>query len=120
VALNAISQALNTADPASQRPAQEAIQDAVIQAVAAVQELQRLKVNVLAGAGAATPIALAGIATTDTILAALLFKDPAASTTASVVALTASIPSAANVQFVEATNAAAGDRVVVLWYDKVA
>jgi hypothetical protein len=48
----------------------------------------------------------------------LLVKDPAAASTGAVVALTASIPSAGNVQFVEATNAAAGDRVVVLWYDK--
>lgn len=119
MALNAITQALDTADIPSQRPVQEAMQDALIQSIAAVQELQRLKVSVLTGAGAATPIALATIATTDTILGALLFKDPAATTTATVVALTPSIPSAGNVQFVEATNAAAGDRVVVLWYDKV-
>lgn len=120
MALNTISQALDTTDVPTQRPVQEEEQDALIQTVAAVQELQRLKVDVLTGANAATPIALTGIATADTILAALLFKDPAASTTASVVKLTPSIPSAGNVQFVEATNAAAGDRVVVWWYDKVA
>lgn len=118
MALNAISQALDTADIPSQRPTQEQEQDALIQAIAAVKELQRLKVDVLTGAGAATPIALAAIVTTDTILAALLIKDPGASTTASVVKLTPSIPSAGNVQFVEATNAAAGDRVIVAWYDK--
>lgn len=117
--LNTIPQALDTTDPASQRGAQEAMQDALIQTKAAVLELQRLKVDVVTGAGAATPIALAGIVTTDTILVALLIKDPGASTTASVVKLTPSIPSGGNVQFVEATNAAAGDRVIVAWYDKV-
>lgn len=118
MALNAITQALADADLPSQLPVQEQEQTALLQVIAAVQELQRLKVDVVAGANAATPIALAGIATVDTILVALLIKDPAAATTAAVVKLTPSIPSAGNVQFVEATNAAAGDRVIVAWYDK--
>jgi hypothetical protein len=101
-------------------PQQQAVQDSVVQLLAAAGELQRLRLSVVTGAAAATPIALAGIATADVIIGALLFKDPAAATTASVVALTASIPSAGNVQFVEATNAAAGDRVVVAWFDKTA
>lgn len=120
MALAAITQALDTDVPASQRAAQEAMQEALIQTVAAVQELQRLRVDVLVGAAAATPIALAAIATTDTVLAAVLVKDPAAATTGSIVKLTPSIPSAGNVQFVEATNAEAGDRVLVAWYDKTA
>lgn len=86
--------------------------------IQALGELQGLQVSVLTGANAATPIALAGITTTDTILAAILVKDPGAATTASVVKLTPSIPSNGNVQFAEATNGAAGDRVVVLWFDK--
>lgn len=118
MALNAITEVLDTADQPSQKPVQEVMQDALIDTIAAVQELQRLKVDVVAGAGAATPIALAAITTSDTILAALLFKDPAATTTASVTKLTPSIPSNGNVQFAEATNAASGDRVVVAWYDK--
>lgn len=120
MALNAIVQAVNNNEPATRKSAQEAMQSAIIETVAAVQELQRLRVDVVAGADAATPIALAGIATTDTVLVALLIKDPAAATTASVVKLTPSIPSAGNVQFVQATNAAAGDRVIVAWFDKVA
>ena len=118
MALNAITQALDTADLPSQLPIQEQLQDGLIQTIAAVQELQRLRVDVVTGAGAATPIALAAITTVDSILVALLIKDPAAATTASVVKLTPSIPSNGNVQFVEATNAAAGDRVIVAWYDK--
>lgn len=118
MALNQIVQALDTNDIPTQRPVEEAEQDALIQAIAAVQELQRLKVDVVVGAGAATPIALAAITTVDTVLVALLIKDPGATTTASVVKLTPSIPSNGNVQFVEATNAAAGDRVIVAWYDK--
>lgn len=85
-----------------------------------LEELQGLKVAVLAGAGAATPIALAGIGLDDTILAGLLFKDPGSAAAPAVVKLTPSIPSAGNVQFVEATNASANDRVVVLWFDKQA
>jgi hypothetical protein len=119
MALNTFAQTLDTADVPTQRPVLEQLQDAVIETVVAVKELQRLRVDVVTGAGAATPIALAGIVTTDTILVALLFKDPAASATASVVKLTPSIPSAGNVQFVEATNAAAGDRVVIAWWDKI-
>lgn len=118
MALNAITQVLNTNDVPTQRPVMEGEQDALIQVVAAVKELQGLHLDVVTGAGAATPIALTGVALVDTIVAALLFKDPAASTTASVVKLTPSIPSAGNVQFVEATNAAAGDRVVVAWFHK--
>lgn len=120
MALNTFAQTLDTADVPTQRPVLEQLQDAVIETVLAVKELQRLRVTVIAGAGAATPIALAGIATTDTIVAALLFKDPATiASTAAVAALTASIPSAGNVQFVQATNAEAGDRVVVCWFDKI-
>lgn len=119
MALNTFAQTLDTADVPTQRPVLEQLQDAVIETVVAVKELQRLKIDVVTGAGAATPIALAAITTSDTIVAALLFKDPAASTTASVVKLTPSIPSNGNVQFAEATNAAAGDRVVVVWFDKI-
>lgn len=120
MALNAIAQELDDADVPSQLPVQEEEQSALLQVIAAVGELQRLRVDVVAGAAAATPIALAGIAVTDTILVALLVKDPGAATTASVVKLTPSIPSAGNVQFVEQTNVAAGDRVIVAWYDKAA
>lgn len=118
MALNQITQALDDTDVPSQLPVQEEEQSALLQVVAAVGELQRLRVDVVAGAGAATPIALAGIAVQDTVLVALLVKDPGAASGASVVKLTPSIPSAGNVQFVEATNAAAGDRVIVAWYDK--
>jgi hypothetical protein len=118
VALNQITQALDDTDIPSQLPVEEEEQSALLQAIAAVQELQRLKVDVVAGAAAATPIALAGITTQDTVLAALLIKDPGAASAASVVKLTPSLPSNGNVQFVEATNAAAGDRVIVAWYDK--
>ena len=75
--------------------------------------------DVLTGAGAATPIALAAISTDDTIVAAFLAKDPAA-TGAALAPLTPSIPSNGNVQFVEATNASANDRVLVIWFDKQA
>lgn len=119
MALTGISQTLDLGAPASQRPAQEDVRAALGQVMAAAVELQRLRFSVVAGANAATPIALAPIAAADTIVAALLIKDPAtALTTASVVALTPSIPSAGNVQFVEATNTDAGDRVVVVWFDK--
>lgn len=84
----------------------------------ALKELQGLSCNVLAGAAANTPIALAGIGVDDTVLVALLYKDPGAASTVAVVKLTPSIPSAGNVQFVEATNAAANDRVVVWWFNK--
>lgn len=92
-----------------------------------LEELQGLKCNVLAGAAAETNIALAGIGIDDTILAALLYRDPASAATAAVVKLTPSangagggIPIAGNVRFVEATNASANDRIVVWWFDKQA
>lgn len=110
---------LATTEPPSRLPQQQAIQDAVVQMLAVAGELQRLRVTVVAGASAATPVALVGIAVADTIVAAILIKDPATiASTAAVVALTPSIPSAGNVQFVEATNADAGDRIIVIWFDK--
>lgn len=84
----------------------------------ALGEVQRIKFNILTGAGAATPIALGGIVTADTIVVAFVVKDPGAATTASLVPLTPTIPSNGNVQFAEATNVAAGDRVLVVWFDK--
>lgn len=86
----------------------------------ALKELQGLKVEVLVGAGAATPIAVAGLGADDTILGAFLLKNPGAASTAASVKLTPAIPSAGNVQFVEATNADANDRVVLFWFDKQA
>lgn len=118
MALNALTTAVDALTAASQRPVQESDQQALTEVIAAVAELQRLKLDVVTGAAGATPITLAAITTQDTILGAVLIKDPGATTTASVVKLTPSIPSNGNVQFVEATNAAAGDRVIVLWYDK--
>jgi hypothetical protein len=98
---------------AGSRPSQEGV-------AAAVSELQRLKITVVAGAGANTNIAVAGIATTDTLLAVHRHIDPAATSTAAVVDHTAqaSITSAGNVQVSVATNTNAGDRLVIYWYDK--
>lgn len=84
----------------------------------ALNELQGLSLSVVAGAGAATPIAVAGLGADDTILGAVLLKNPAAASTAAATKLTPSIPSAGNVQFVEATNADANDRVLILWWNK--
>jgi hypothetical protein len=86
----------------------------------AVAELQRLKISVVAGAGAATPIAVAGIVTTDTLVAVHRHVDPGAATTAAVVDHTtgATIPSDGNIQLTGASNVNAGDRLVVYWYDK--
>jgi hypothetical protein len=96
----------------------------------AIRELQDLRVDVLAGAAAGTNIALAAIETDDTIKAAILLKDPGAAATAAAVKLTPTpagggvaapgIPVDGQVRFVEATNAAAGDRIVLLWHKKPA
>lgn len=78
--------------------------------ITAITELQGLKVDVVAGAGAATPIALAGILTTDTILAVLMF---AAGVPTKRVDF--SIPSNGNIQIAGATT---GNVLVVLWWNK--
>lgn len=85
---------------------------------AILQELQGLKMEVLVGAGAGANIAVPAITAVDTILGAVLIKDPGAAATAAVTKLTPNAPTAGNVSFVEATNAAAGDRILMFWYDK--
>lgn len=95
------------------------------QLVAAVKELQRLKVSVVAGAAADTNIAIAGIATVDTILAVLRFDiaadtgtDATGNKVADLTDLTAeaAITSAGNIQL--ADTATTGDKLLVLWFDK--
>jgi hypothetical protein len=88
----------------------------------AVAELQRMRVTVVAGAGANTNIAVAGIVMADTLLSVLRHIDSGAATTASVVDHTAqaAITSDGNIQVTVATNINAGDRLVVTWFDKAA
>lgn len=78
--------------------------------ISAIIELQGTKFTVVTGAGAATPIALAGILTTDTILAAIMFAAGVPSNRVDF-----SIPSNGNVQFVGATT---GNTVLVIWANK--
>lgn len=85
--------------------------------VAAIQELQRLKVTVVAGAAAVTDIAVAGILTTDTLVA-VLHEDGTSGVTQSNLVSEASITSAGNIQL--ATTATTGDKLVVYWFDKAA
>lgn len=106
---------LNTvpATRAGSRTSQEGV-------AAAVSELQRLKTVVVAGAAADTNIAIAGIALTDTLLSVHRHIDSGATTTAAVVDHTAqaSITSAGNIRVSVQTNVNAGDRLVVMYYDK--
>lgn len=78
--------------------------------VAAITELQGLKIDVLAGAGAGVSIPLAGILTTDTILGVLMF---AAGVPTKRVDF--SIPTNGNVAIAGATT---GNVLVVLWWNK--
>lgn len=73
--------------PASQKGSQESVK-------AAVKELQRLKQVVVAGAAAATNIAIAGIAVADVIVGCIEFK-PA---TPAILQRTATVTSAGNIQ----------------------
>ena len=85
-----------------------------------IGELQGLTVSTAAGVGANTNIAVSGIATEDTLIAVLVFKDPAAATQAAIVneTATSSITSAGNIQSTNATNVAANDRLVIIWFNK--
>lgn len=73
---------------------------------------------VVAGAGANTNIAIAGIKTSDQIVSVLRFLDPGVTTTAAVVDHTAqaSITSDGNLQVTVATNTNANDRLVVTYW----
>lgn len=85
-----------------------------------IGELQGLTVSTAAGVAANTNIAVSGIATEDTLIAVLVFKNPAATTTAAIVneTATSSITSAGNIQSTNATNADANDRLVIIWFNK--
>lgn len=78
--------------------------------ISAITELQGLRFSVVTGAGAATPIALTGILTTDTIVAAIMSAAGVLSNRVDF-----SIPSNGNVQFAGATS---GNTVLVVWFNK--
>ena|ERR1044072_8472824 len=82
-----------------------------------LKELQGLKINVVAGAGANTNIAVTGIVTTDTLLAVLQFEpdDGTSSTMITNRTGTTSITSAGNIQ---CTVSTASKQLLVVWYDK--
>lgn len=92
--------------PATQRPVLEAIRSAV-------KELQGLKAAVVAGAGANTNIAVAGIATADIIVASIE-HDPDGTPILVDRTSTTSITSAGNVQCSVATT---GSQLVILYLD---
>lgn len=88
--------------------------------IAAVGELQRLKVNAVAGAAADTNIPIAGIATEDTLLCVLRLNRDATAANIDMDNLTgeASITSAGNIQI--DTTVTTGDKLIVFWFDKTA
>lgn len=102
---------IDSVDAASQRDVQEEMRSAIY-------ELQRLKFTVVAGAGAATNIAVAGIATEDTLVAVIrLDRDAtAANINMSNLIAEASITSAGNIQ--NSTTVTTGDALMVVWFDK--
>lgn len=93
------------AAPASQKPTQEAV-------VAAVKEVQRLKQVVVAGAGANTNIAIAGIALAD-VLVGVVELVPATPALVSRTATT-TITSAGNIQCSVST---VGSQLIVTYFD---
>lgn len=78
--------------------------------IAAITELQGLRVDVVAGAGANTNIPITGILTTDTLLAVLMFAAGVPTKRSD-----ASITSNGNIQVVGATT---GNVLVVFWFNK--
>lgn len=86
--------------------------------VAAVGELQRLKVNVLAGAAADTNIAVSGIKTEDTILTCLRLNRDATAANIDITNLTSetAITSDGNIQI--DTTVTTGDTLILFWFDK--
>lgn len=88
-----------------------------------VQLFQAVKTKVVAGAGANTDIAVAGIATEDTLLEVIEFTGPGeAGGQVSVNDRTAqaTIQSAGNIRVSVATNTSADRRLVVRYFDKSA
>lgn len=103
-------------DPSSQRGAQEAARDAV-------KELQSLTFKVVAGAAAATNIAVAGLDTDDVIVAVLQFNVAADSGTSATgnkiddlvdLSAEASVPTAGNLQL--STTVTTGDKLLVVFF----
>ena len=81
-----------------------------------LQELQGLRISVATGAAANTNIAVAGIATDDTLLSVVQFTRGAVTAiTMSDVTSTASITSAGNIQL---SAASTGHKLIVVWFDK--
>jgi hypothetical protein len=80
-------------------------------AAAMIKELQGLTTKVLTGAAANTNIAVAGIATEDTIQSAILFTAGVPSD----ITANAAITSAGNVQFTSDTS---GKQVVLTYFNK--
>lgn len=85
--------------------------------LAMLVELQGLSVNVVAGAAINTNIAIAGIATADTLLAVIQF-DISTGTVVDVIdrKSEASITSAGNIQLT--TTNTTGDKLLVAWFNK--
>lgn len=82
-----------------------------------IAELQGLKITSVAGAGTATNIAVAGIATEDTLVAVIHFQTTTYTpgTILNLVA-EAAITSAGNIQL--SSTSTSGGRLLVVWFDK--
>lgn len=87
-----------------------------------LRELQGLKFTVVAGAGANTDIAVAGLGADDTLKAVIEVVDPGSAATTPVLVdrtSTTVIQSAGNIRSTAATNSTgAGARLLVVWHDK--
>ena len=112
--------------PASQRDVQEAIKDAVeeLQLAAGGGIASAIKSAVVSGAGAATNIAVAGIAVADDIISVIQFNittDSGTSATGNKVddvtdrTSEATVTSAGNIQL--STTVTTGDKLLVLYLD---
>jgi hypothetical protein len=87
--------------------------DSVVQLARALAELQGLKVSVAAGAGANTNIAVAGIATEDTV-AAVVQQD----TTTMAIEAHAGVVTVFSAGNIRSTVSTVGKTLVVVWYNK--
>jgi len=89
-----------------------------IRDLAAITELQGLKINSVVGAGPSVDIAVSGINVIDTIIAAFQFNRDATAGLIDFIEQTsvAVIASAGNIQLTGIGTV--GDKVVVVWFDK--
>lgn len=83
---------------------------------AAIRELQGLRFTLVAGAAAATNIAVAGIAVADTLVSVLRFDVDTTLRDITDVTSEAAIRSAGNIQLT--TTVTTGDKLLVIWIDK--